>query len=98
MFIIISFCLIQGVMRSIHACMYITCNDYDQSVPCTSLGSLYLYSMTGGIWSLTQTLNGFTYSQFGNALSYSSTGTQFAVGAFSTNSNTGMYEMYDACI
>ena len=55
--------------------------------------------MTGGIWSLTQTLNGFsTYSYFGNALSYSSTGTQFAVGAQGTNSFTGMYEMYDACI
>ena len=50
--------------------------------------------MTGGIWSLTQTLNGFsTDSKFGYALSYSSTGTQFAVGAPYTNSNVGMYEM-----
>ena len=79
--------------------MYVTCNDFDQSVPCTSLGSVYLYSMTGGIWSLTQTLNGFSTSYwFGYALSYSSTGTQFAVGAGGTNSITGMYEMYDACI
>ena len=69
---------------------------YIITVPCTSLGSVYLYSMTGGIWSLTQTLNGFsTDSAFGNALSYSSTGTQFAVGADGTNSYTGMYEMYD---
>ena len=79
--------------------MYITCNDYDQSVPCTSLGSVYVYSMTGGIWSLTQTLNGFIKdSYFGCALSYSSTGTQFAVGAYGTNSLTGMYVMYNACI
>ena len=50
--------------------------------------------MTGGIWSLIQTLTGFsTSSAFGNALTYSSTGTQFAVGAFYTNSATGMYEM-----
>ena len=83
-------------MRSIHTCLYITCNDYDQSVPCTSLGSVYVYSMTGGIWSLTQTLNGFSdYSEFGWSLSYSSTGTQFAVGAYATNGVTGMYEMYD---
>ena len=94
MYIILSFCLIQGVMRSIHACMFITCNGYDQSVPCTSLGSVYLYSMTGGIWSLTQTLNGFsTNSYFGSALSYSSTGTQFAVGVYVTNSYIGMYDM-----
>ena len=53
----------------------------DQSVPCTSLGCVYVYSMTGGIWSLTQTLDGFsTNSYFGYALSYSSTVTQFAVG------------------
>ena len=52
--------------------------------------------MTGGIWSLTQTLNGFsTNSYFGTALSYSSTGTQFAVGAEGTNIDTGIYEMYD---
>ena len=49
--------------------------------------------MTGGIWSLIKTLNGTsTYSQFGSALSYNPTGTQFAVGAFiSPNSYTGMY-------
>ena len=80
-------------------CMYVSCSDYDRSVPCTSLGSVYVYSMTGGIWSLIQTLNGFsTESYFGIALSYSSTGTQFAVGAIATNSFSGMYEMYDACI
>ena len=51
--------------------------------------------MTGGIWSLIQTLNGFrTNSQFGRSLSYNHTGTQFAVGAFNTSSNTGMYEMF----
>ena len=79
-------------------CMYVSCNAYDQSVPCTSLGSVYVYSMTGGIWSLTQTLNGFSTNSrwFGRALSYSSTGTQFAVGAYYTNTYTGMYEMYDA--
>ena len=79
-----------------YTCMlvYISYNDYDRSIPCTSLGSVYLYSMTGGIWSLTQTLNGFSiFSVFGSALSYSPTGTQFAVGAPSTNSNTGIYEM-----
>ena len=75
-------------------------------MPCTSLGSVYVYSMTGGIWSLTQTLNVFStnsyfgtalsYSSTGTAFSYSSTGTQFAVGAPYTNS--GMYEMYGACI
>ena len=55
--------------------------------------------MTGGIWSLTQTLDGFsTDLYFGFALSYSPTGTQFAVGAYATNSDTGMYEMYDACM
>ena len=44
-------------------------------------------------------MHGFsTNSDFGSALSYSSTGTQFAVGAPNTNSYTGMYEMYDACI
>ena len=57
--------------------------------------------MTGGIWSLTQTLNGFsTNSRFGWSLSYNPIGTQFAVGAFNTNSGTGMYEMYvmyDSC-
>ena len=66
---------------------------------CISLGFVYLYSMTGGIWSLTQTLNGFsTSSYFGNALSYSSTGTQFAVGAYGANIYTGMYELFDACM
>ena len=55
--------------------------------------------MTGGIWSLRQTLNGFSAdSKFGYALSYSSTGTQFAVGAYYTNSQTGMYEVYDIYI
>ena len=55
--------------------------------------------MTGGIWSLTQTLNGFTTdSWFGRSLSYNPTGTQFAVGAHLTNSATGMYEIYDVCI
>ena len=54
--------------------------------------------MTGGIWSLIQTLNGLsTYSRFGWSLSYNPTGTQFAVGAPYTNSNTGMYEMF-VCI
>ena len=61
----------------------------------TSLGSVYVYSITGGIWSLTQTLNGIsTNSIFGSTLSYSSTGTQFAVGADHTNNGQGMYEMY----
>ena len=88
-----------NIYYAINMCMYVSCNDYDQSVPCTSLGSVYVYSMTGGIWSLIQTFNGFsTYSWFGNALSYSSTGTQFAVGAPFYNSYTGMYEMYDACM
>ena len=53
--------------------------------------------MTGGIWSLTQTLNGFSSTKsrwFGYALSYSPTGT-FAVGAEGTYSLTGMYELFD---
>ena len=54
---------------------------------------------TGDALSLTQTLDGFsTSSVFGTALSYSPTGTQFAVGAVGTNSDTGIYEMYDACM
>ena len=57
---------------------------------------------TGDALSLTQKLNGFSTSlDFGNALSYSSTGTQFAVGAYrtyDTNGLIGMYEMYDACL
>ena len=65
------------------------------TITCTQLGSVYLYSNTGGLWSLIQTLNGATtYSEFGYVLAYSPSGTQFAVGADGTNSNTGMYEMY----
>ena len=59
--------------------------------PAMSLGSVGIYSYTGGSWSLQQTLNGSsTYSQFGYAVAYSSTGTQLAVGAFAYDSNTGM--------
>ena len=62
----------------------------------TQLGSVYVYSNTGGLsWSLIQTLNGFTKSSyFGISLSWSPSGTQFAVGAYATNIYTGMYEMY----
>jgi hypothetical protein len=56
--------------------------------------------MIGDTWYLIQTLDGLsTDSYFGNALSYSSTGTQFAVGApdtFGPNTNIGIHEMYDA--
>ena len=73
---------------------------------CTQLLSLTVLSAysgtilsTGDALSLTQTLDGFsTNSHFGSSLSYSSTGTQFAVGAPNTNSYTGMYDMFDACI
>ena len=62
----------------------------------TQLGSVYVYSNTGGqSWSLIQTLNGVTMSSyFGWSLAWSPSGTQFAVGAYGTNSGTGMYEMY----
>ena len=54
---------------------------------------------TGDALSLAQTLNGFsTDSEFGCSLSYSSSGTQFAIGAYGTNSNTGTCEMYDVCM
>ena len=58
----------------------------------TQLGSVYVYSNTGGqSWSLIQTLNnGLKGSEFGTSLSWSPSGTQFAVGAY----GTGMYEMY----
>ena len=62
----------------------------------TQLGSVYVYSNAEGqSWSLIQTLNGFTTnSYFGWSLAWSPSGTQFAVGAWGTNSYTGMYEMY----
>jgi hypothetical protein len=56
-----------------------------------------MYSIPGGRWSLTQTLDGLSAgSEFGSTLAYNPTGTQFAVGVYVTNS--GMYEMYDACM
>ena len=62
----------------------------------TQLGSVYVYSNTGGqSWSLIQTLNReYPSITFGISLSWSPSGTQFAVGAYGTNSFTGMYEMY----
>ena len=66
------------------------------TITVTQLGSVYVYSNTGGqSWSLIQTLNGVsTYSSFGHSLSWSPSGTQFAVGADYINGFTGMYEMY----
>ena len=65
-----------------------------------SLGAVYVYSITGDSWSLTNTLNGFIVgSSFGEALDYSPTGTQVAVGAcgYGENSVIGMRcMMYDA--
>ena len=51
-------------------------------------------STAGGNWSLIQTLDGFIEGyRFGSILAYHPTGTQFSVGAYNTNSGTGMYEM-----
>ena len=58
--------------------------------PAMSLGYVGIYSYTGGSWSLQQTLTGSTDSQFGWSLAFSSTGTQFAVGAPLYDSQIGM--------
>ena len=59
--------------------------------PAMSLGSVDIYSYTGGSWSLQQTITGSsTGSVFGYALAFSSTGTQLAVGAEGYDSGTGM--------
>jgi hypothetical protein len=63
-----------------------------------SIGSVGIYSYTGGSWSLQETIIGSSDSEFGTALAFSSTGTQLAVGARGTNSGIGMYDMYDACM
>ena len=66
---------------------------------CTWLGAAYKFKLVSGNWALSQIINGFSSnSNFGSALVFSPDSTHLVIGAYGTNSGTGMCMMYASTV